>query len=558
MSKQTERSIYMKKRNVAAMILAGCAAVMTYSVGYAAELNVSYGAGDNSLILNGSTDEREYLNIVITSDDIEISDNMFSGNNLIVRTVTGNTDGTIDSKIEFPQSMDGVRLFYTITNENVNKRGVIQSVDKSRLSALSARANSADRSAMINIIKEIDSGNSEVDPSYSAGVLQASKPSGGYTAESFINTYMLSEMSASVKTGKLSFAQAAEQYSAYLDKNIYQLIQNLDENSADSMGKAFISESGNINRALQNSVFYINCKNSKGVSELKQLVLDYLGISGINSSVYNSISNNYYKEKVFTKLFDQRSKFSGASDIVSRFNTAAEECKKESDKAADSSQGGGSGGGGSSGGGSSSGGTWASPYVPEDIRNNQIKETMPPVYSGPFSDIAGHWAEQEILSAYDNSIVHGMGDGTFCPDNKVTRAEFVTMITNMLDINQEAECAFNDVSKDAWYYKSVAAASNAGYIVGDGNRFNPETNITREDAAVIISRILADKNIELNSDAEYNFTDASDAAEYSKQAIAGLTDKGIISGYDGKFNPKGNTTRAESAALLLRVFRLFN
>lgn len=537
----------MKKRNVAAMILAGCAAAMTYSAGHAAELNVSYGAGDNSLILNGSTDEREYLNIVITSDDIEISDNMFSGNNLIVRTVTGNTDGAINSKIEFPQSTDGVRLFYTITNENVNKRGIIQSVDKSRLSTLAERANSADKNAMINIVKEIGSGNMEIDADYSAGVLHASKPSGGYTAETFINTYMLSEMSALVKDAKLSFAQAAEQYSAYLDEGICQLIQSLDENGAESMGKAFISESGNIYNALQNSVFYISCKNAKGASELKQLVLDYLGNSGVTNSVYDSIGNDYYKERVFTKLFDQRSKFSGAADIVSRFNTAAQECKKESDNASGSSNPpqGGSGGG-------SNGGQQASSYVPNDIRNNQVKET------GPFSDISGHWAEQEILSAYDNSIVHGLGDGTFCPDNKVTRAEFVTMITNMLNIDQEAECTFDDVSKDAWYYKSVAAASNAGYIVGDGSKFNPQTNITREDAAVIISRILVDKNIELNSGAEYNFMDAADAAEYSKQAIAMLADKGIVSGYDGRFNPKGNTNRAEAAALLLRVFRLFN
>lgn len=549
----------MKRRNVAAMILAGCAAIMTYSVGYAAELNVSYGAEDNSFILDGSTDEREYLNIVITSDNIEISDNVFDGNNLIVRTVTGNTDGIINSKIEFPQSMDGVRLFYTITNENINKKGIIQSIDKSRLSVLAARANSADRNAMINIIKEIDSGNAEIDPNYSAGVLQASKPSGGYTAASFINTYMLSEMSATVKTGKLSFAQSAEQYSAYLDKNIYQLIQKLDENSADSMGKAFISETGNINKALQDSVFYINCKNSKGVSELKQLILDYMGTSAVNASGYNSISNSYYKERVFTKLFDQRSKFSGASDIVSRFNTAVAECKKESDKAADSANSsGGNSGGGSSGGGSSGGGTWASPYVPEDIRNNQIQTMPAPEYTGPFRDISGHWAEQEILSAYNNSIVNGMGDGTFCPDKNVTRAEFITMITNMLNINQESKCSFDDVSESAWYYKSVAAASNAGYIVGNGSSFYPETNITREDAAVIISRILADKNIELNKEAEYGFTDASDAAEYSKKAIAELADKGIISGYDGKFNPKGNTTRAESAALLLRVFKLFN
>jgi hypothetical protein len=84
-----------------------------------------------------------------------------------------------------------------------------------------------------------------------------------------------------------------------------------------------------------------------------------------------------------------------------------------------------------------------------------------------FSDVSGHWAEQYILSAASKGWVNGYADGTFKPDQAITRAEFVTLVNNVLDRKVKTEnilpdaLQFPDLEKGKWYYEAMMEASNS-------------------------------------------------------------------------------------------------
>ena len=96
-------------------------------------------------------------------------------------------------------------------------------------------------------------------------------------------------------------------------------------------------------------------------------------------------------------------------------------------------------------------------------------DKLSPFEDNSFSDIAGHWANQYINSAAEKGWVTGYSDGTFKPDQAITRAEFMTLVNKVLgrkvqkeDILPEAR-QFPDLSPDAWYYEEVQEAINSHY-----------------------------------------------------------------------------------------------
>ena len=104
------------------------------------------------------------------------------------------------------------------------------------------------------------------------------------------------------------------------------------------------------------------------------------------------------------------------------------------------------------------------------------------------------------------------------------------------------------------YSPYIAATSKAGIVFGDeNNNYRPNENITRQDAAVMLERVLKIKGYELNY-TDYGFGDESNITSYAKDSINALANLSIISGYDGKvFIPIKETSRAEAVVLLLRT-----
>lgn len=168
-------------------------------------------------------------------------------------------------------------------------------------------------------------------------------------------------------------------------------------------------------------------------------------------------------------------------------------------------------------------------------------------------DYIGHWAEQTIQSWLDNNYVSGYPDGFFRPDATITRAEFITMANNVLMFTDTADISFSDVNPGDWYYKEVQKAFKAGYISGiTETMFAPDSNLTREQAAVIVYKIL---NLEINPENIYTFADSSLISDWAKDYVNAAVFAEIMLGYseDNTFRPQNPITRAEAIVLLDRL-----
>lgn len=166
------------------------------------------------------------------------------------------------------------------------------------------------------------------------------------------------------------------------------------------------------------------------------------------------------------------------------------------------------------------------------------------------SDIAGHWAEDVITQWENAGMISGYEDGTFRPNNSVTRAEFVIMMNNALGLTETGEVSFSDVQPGNWFYNAVAVAVAAGYCSGyEDGTFKPSATITRAEAAVMIANAAG-----LTQDATgaAAFTDSIPA--WAQGSVGAVVNAGFMSGYpDGTFAANQSITRAEAVSSLNRV-----
>ena len=171
-----------------------------------------------------------------------------------------------------------------------------------------------------------------------------------------------------------------------------------------------------------------------------------------------------------------------------------------------------------------------------------------------FSDIAGHWGEASILEAAEKRLVTGYPDGTFRPDQAVTRAEFLVMLVRTLGLEGGSEALpFVDEGKiGSWAKEAVATAVRKGIVAGyaDGT-FRPDAYITRAEMAVMIARALG---MAVGAEIRTAFADDQEIPAWAKGAVEALRQQGIIQGREGnRFSPRDTATRAEAAVMLLRM-----
>ncbi|WP_304942511.1 S-layer homology domain-containing protein [Vallitalea guaymasensis] len=178
-----------------------------------------------------------------------------------------------------------------------------------------------------------------------------------------------------------------------------------------------------------------------------------------------------------------------------------------------------------------------------------------------FSDLSGYgWAEKPIEILAGKGIINGKGEGKYDPSAKVTRAEFVSLIVRMyqLDANNE-EQPFEDVSDDIWYAKDVAAAYQNGIINGvSKTKFAPNNTITKQEAAKVIMNVLdnlgykEEENGNLIKDV---FADYDGIASWAKNAVSTTFREDIFTGKSGdEFNPKEDTSRAQAAVMIYNLY----
>jgi hypothetical protein len=174
------------------------------------------------------------------------------------------------------------------------------------------------------------------------------------------------------------------------------------------------------------------------------------------------------------------------------------------------------------------------------------------ITSAPATDYAGHWAEGTIQKWMDAGKISGYSDGSYKPDNNITRAEFVKLVNGTIDFNKKATVAYKDVTSADWFYDYVGIAQEIGYISGySKDSFGPNDYITREQAASILARI---QYLNGNAAAANKFNDKAKVSSWAAESVGAAFDAGFITGYnDGTFRPSNKLTRAEALTMLDNV-----
>ena len=170
--------------------------------------------------------------------------------------------------------------------------------------------------------------------------------------------------------------------------------------------------------------------------------------------------------------------------------------------------------------------------------------------AGGKSDISNHWAKEEINYLLGKNIISGYPDGSFKPDQRITRAEFIRIINSVFGYSEIGKVQFTDVKKTDWFYDEIGKAVSAGYIDGytDGT-MKPNSQITRQEVSKIMTVVLGLN--EIKSESTNSFTDSSKIDNWAKGYVTSLKNKGYISGYpDGTFRPTSPITRAEAVKII--------
>ncbi|WP_082053608.1 glycosyl hydrolase [Gordoniibacillus kamchatkensis] len=172
-----------------------------------------------------------------------------------------------------------------------------------------------------------------------------------------------------------------------------------------------------------------------------------------------------------------------------------------------------------------------------------------PIGSPLFSDMKGHWAESRIEKWTSQRVVSGYPDNAFHPDEKITRAEFVTLLNKLFGFYVKSEQHFSDVDAGSWYADQLSLARQAGYFDGyPGNKAQANDYLTRQDAVTLLTRVFSLNPSRKDSNTT-EFKDADEIAAYARSSVNALAK--WIDGYeDGTFRPRGTITRAETVKLI--------
>lgn len=173
-----------------------------------------------------------------------------------------------------------------------------------------------------------------------------------------------------------------------------------------------------------------------------------------------------------------------------------------------------------------------------------------------FIDVsAAHWASGFIEALAARDIIDGFPDGSFRPDDPVTRAQFAAMVRKAFNNPQSrTPIAFLDVPADYWAAAAIEEAYTTGFMAGyPGNVFRPNQNIPR--AQVLVSLANGLNYRPSNVDAVAFYSDAAEIPEYAVDSIAAATEKRMVVNFPAVqyLNPTQLATRADVAGFLYQA-----
>ncbi|AFZ12463.1 S-layer domain-containing protein [Crinalium epipsammum PCC 9333] len=179
-----------------------------------------------------------------------------------------------------------------------------------------------------------------------------------------------------------------------------------------------------------------------------------------------------------------------------------------------------------------------------------------------FTDIQNHWARDCIVAATARNIFRGYRDGTFRPDEPVSRAEFAVILDTALPKLERLRPStiFLDVLSNHWAAKAIQAVYQANFLSGYRNRlFKPNQPIPRVQViAALASGLNYGVSINPSDTLKKYFDDRDQIPSYAVRAIAAATERRIIVNYPKikRLQPNKNATRGEIAAFICRVLKI--
>ncbi|GAB4276826.1 MAG: hypothetical protein Fur0025_02340 [Oscillatoriaceae cyanobacterium] len=191
-------------------------------------------------------------------------------------------------------------------------------------------------------------------------------------------------------------------------------------------------------------------------------------------------------------------------------------------------------------------------------RQGTSPTTLPDASNISFFDVQNHWAASFIQALAEQDIIRGFGDGSFRPEEPVTRAQFAAIVQKAFPQSRiRNPIQFADVPASHWAYNAVQTAYGIGFLQGYPNGvFQPDQNIPRAQVLVALS-----SGLKLTSAAAPNtvlnnyFQDASAIPSYAINQVAAAAEKGIAVNYPNPafLNPNTIATRAEVAAFVYQA-----
>ena len=199
--------------------------------------------------------------------------------------------------------------------------------------------------------------------------------------------------------------------------------------------------------------------------------------------------------------------------------------------------------------------TFTMPASAVKVGVSYVKATETP--SGTkFNDVsANDWFASAVDYVTGKGMMNGTADNTFSPKANTTRGMVVTVLYRLENQPSTSAASFTDVASGAYYANAVAWANANGIVSGYGSgKFGPNDKVTREQLAAILYRYAQYKKYDVSGAKSLDgYTDAQSVSSYAVPALQWANAAGIVTGKSGsKLDPKGNATRAEVAAMLMR------
>ncbi|MDR3243055.1 MAG: S-layer homology domain-containing protein, partial [Clostridiales Family XIII bacterium] len=168
-----------------------------------------------------------------------------------------------------------------------------------------------------------------------------------------------------------------------------------------------------------------------------------------------------------------------------------------------------------------------------------------PISAG-FSDTGSHWGRDAVARWTELDVLRGYEDGSFRPNNPITRGEVAVILDRIMKYETAASNAFTDLRSGEFYTDAILRANAAGVMQGDGATVRPTASITREEATALLARAFGVTDASASS----SFSDNSQIASWARGLVAQMASEGYVQGSGGAFRPKDSITRAEIATIL--------